>query len=592
MHFFQDKRGADFNLEEVTLWLEFAFSAGCPSDMPIDSAILQSRIRSRFEAGAFLRCLLEARLSRHLSKKQHTFCRKLQLAPDFRACITERNNLFFSMRFVRHSDKDMLDEATLAFCSSGDFTVTRCLLYIHALNRLLFCPNCDMLCEIVTTTRPDVVFDVSVVQDSLFRASVYIIDEQFFVCTCDHLLEFNTALWAHYFWCLVSPVSESTLVTFASAATTLCSLDGFTVNEKSLRDEFVSTLQKLPHEDGAHAFQVDPTESRPDGCHKGKRNVTHIGSEGPIPSQSWCTNFLDTKGAFCLAFPHLFPLGRGDYTTFDDQQKKLVPFPKWLGYLLRYRFNVTSISELDLSGLQNVKSQLENEPFNRFEADPTFVLFCFTLWFRQRCKTGTYLAMRGETGLASWSAEDIVAGMKAQDAALLAKMNLFHRSIEGTPAFWRSRVKHFVGTGDQFKPGTYMWFISNSFADTKVHWLPEKLPVLSTKQSSAQRNATFPASLACLFALLGHVVKDVIIHGFLECENYMERVEEQNRGMFHWHILASSAATPVESQIEINRYLKERLHVPCDGIAAMTLESLNEKPSIAEAVAYFSNSYF
>ena len=203
----------------------------------------------------------------------------------------------------------------------------------------------------------------------------------------------------------------------------------------------------------------------------------HVGDEDPGKMKAFL-RFLEIPGAFTMAYPHLFIAGAGDYTM---PRVTSLPggFKRYLGYLLRYQYQPMSQADLHLRRYEHLASrpspacagspsaralwsdgeELPAEWFqvrphlsSPFEQDETFVLFAFSLWFKQASTAMASVALKADPQLQKMTRDELIEKLEARDPWLMNKIWLFSKSLPNTKAFWQSQLKAFSAAGEQWPP--------------------------------------------------------------------------------------------------------------------------------------------
>jgi len=390
---------------------------------------------------------------------------------------------------------------------------------------------------------------------------------------------------------------------------------------------------------GSEDDEADPGEG-PRGAGEGPRGAVpppDFGSEPALDSRPM-VNFRSTVGALAMTFPHLFRDAQADLTV--PRTVGVGGWKAYMSYLMRYTWRPQA-GEEDL-GLEDELRHLEfadiapdaygvacparvqfpalfrgdltdaaqgewfrcePEEFSRFASDEAgFSMFVFSLWFREQALAKAHVAIDYDPDLQHESRESLISRVRARDPALLDKVWHFSRSMRDTDSYWHDFYKRVLASCEQWAPHCFTHWVTQSQADTRTAYMGDRLPqgtryradrrrggqVEARPMTQAQRTRHFPAHAAWLYSHYRDVFIDVIVGGFLQCDNFIARDEEQERMVWHLHLLGSDPRAPQKFRDLIRaweRAMALKQDEPHGG-----LEQLNRDPAVREAAAYYQKS--
>lgn len=339
-------------------------------------------------------------------------------------------------------------------------------------------------------------------------------------------------------------------------------------------------------------------------------------------------NFGNTLGALAMAFPHLYRDARADPTY--PRTVGIGGWKAYMSFVLRYCWRpVDDAQQLELWPLSLSNARMpadettaihcpsarakhpwlfqdslpeqwfrcEPEAWSRFGSDDCgFMLFIFSLWFRQQALGGAHVTIDSDPVLQTLDREELLQRLLARDPAILNKVWAYSKSMRDTPAYWHEFYKRVLASCEQWKPHCFTFWISQSIADTRLAYVDDRLPGRS-EGTQAQRTKQYPFHAAWLWDHFRNCFLDVFISGFLGCDNYIARDEEQERHVWHLHALGSDSQSPSafrdvlrawERNVALNLNMHGEDDDPEGKDPAAHLEALNATPEVQEAANYYS----
>ena len=187
------------------------------------------------------------------------------------------------------------------------------------------------------------------------------------------------------------------------------------------------------------------------------------------------------------------------------------------------------------------------------------MLFQFSLWFCTQSLGKAGVTLEHDSTLQGMSKEEMLERVQRKDPELLNKVWAFSRSMRDTPAYWHEFYKRVLACCEQWPPHCYTFWVTQSIADTRIAYVHDRLPGQVSGLTQFARTKAHPVHAAWLWDHFRNCFLDVYVSGFLKCDNYIARDEEQGRKVWHLHCLGSRADWP-QGFRELLRQLEELLH--------------------------------
>ena len=227
------------------------------------------------------------------------------------------------------------------------------------------------------------------------------------------------------------------------------------------------------------------------------------------------SSLLTDNSIEALAFPHLFPDGKGSFN--EERITKL----NWKEYCKARLFSADS----------------------RFASDPSYIFYLQYLGDLKQAYSGSNIAFRKMLPLTAGQSKD------ENQLKFLFKNDMIYRylqSARGSPQFWYQRLKDLFGMNRQLGIPTY--FVTLSCAD--MRW-KEFLDVMARNndgkvkenysfQEKANLIRTNPVIAARMFERRSNMFMNMFIKGGAKClgkvSDWFARIEMQLRGSPHTHM--------------------------------------------------------
>ena len=227
------------------------------------------------------------------------------------------------------------------------------------------------------------------------------------------------------------------------------------------------------------------------------------------------SSLLMDKSIEALAFPHLFPDGRG---SFDEERTTKLT---WTEYCKARLFS--------------------SEP--RFASDPSYIFFLQYLGDLKHAFSGINIAFRKKLSInVRQSIDDM------QMKYLMGKDMIYRylQSVRGSPQYWQQRLKDLFGMLRQLGCPTFFITLScadmrwKEFVDTFVRHTGEKIKDSYSFAEKAKLLRTNPVLAARMFERRLNNFMNLFIKGGVWClgqvQDWFSRIEMQCRGSPHAHM--------------------------------------------------------
>ena len=227
-----------------------------------------------------------------------------------------------------------------------------------------------------------------------------------------------------------------------------------------------------------------------------------------------------------LAFPALFPDGRGDPTNPSLYQN--IPFGVRIKHLLKYA------------------EKKDGKWKYRFATHPRFAFWALNMIQRKRIlqQTGIFLKQNpGEAHLTTEELQQMAANNNTD--AFLSKISRYLSNITGSNAYWHKAKEYLKAIISHAGPPTFFF----TFSSADMHW-PQLHALFSTDsdntaESRCQNVINNPHITDWFFTQrLEHFIKQYGLYNSLDAEWHWYRFEYQARGSIHCHGVAKLKNDP------------------------------------------------
>ncbi|KAJ3525773.1 hypothetical protein NMY22_g10434 [Coprinellus aureogranulatus] len=246
-----------------------------------------------------------------------------------------------------------------------------------------------------------------------------------------------------------------------------------------------------------------------------------------------------TPGYIPMAFPTLFPDGKGDFYTPRIRQLTL---GEYFPHLLRFRGG-------------------------RFSRHKRFPWFAFNTLQRSRALTKSKVFVRQNHDEGKLTGEDIEEMLKEKDESIVSKMMRYGEDLRGTRAYWAARRAELV---DVMKvKGSPHIFFTLSAADLQWPDLHQHMPNSgdggpSTRQKRREALNTNPHIAAAYLDARIEAYMEHFLKPLLGVEDFWYRYEWQARGSGHIHGFLWLKDAPNPDDIDWNTLKKPDAIIPED----------------------------
>lgn len=275
------------------------------------------------------------------------------------------------------------------------------------------------------------------------------------------------------------------------------------------------------------------------------------------------SSLLTDKSIEALAFPHLFPDGRGSFN--EERVTKIT----WTEYCKARLFSCDS----------------------RFASDPSYIFFLQYLGDLKKAFSGINTAFRKKLAMSVGQSVD------EMQMKLLIKKDMIYRylqSVRGSPQYWQQRLKDLFGMTRQLGCPTFFITLScadmrwKEFVDTFVRHAGEKIKDSYTFAEKAKFLRANPVLAARMFERRFKQFMNLFIKGGAWClgnvKDWFSRIEMQFRGSPHAHMPTWVKDAPKYNGPSTDKKTREDIVKFCDKYITTRFPSSTEDAELHDII--------